>query len=291
MTGGRGVVLARESTVTDAELFCCVELDAGASEALGRQASAVEREWLDPARIRVDARCALDERSGRIVALRRTLHDDLVLDEVETGEVDPELAARALAEAAARDPARHLPLGEPEVAQLLARLRCLGEWLPELALPRFETDELAALLPEHALGARSLAELARRDLAGFLHGKLTWAEQQALAREAPEKLQVPSGSWIRLTYEPGRAPVLAARIQELFGLAATPRIARGRVGVLLHLLAPNGRPQQITDDLASFWSDAYHGIKGELSRRYPRHAWPDDPWNAAPQRRPRPRRG
>jgi ATP-dependent helicase HrpB len=103
--------------------------------------------------------------------------------------------------------------------------------------------------------------------------------------------QAEGGSWIRLTYEPGRAPVLAARIQELFGLAATPRIARGRVGVLLHLLAPNGRPQQITDDLASFWSDAYHGIKGELSRRYPRHAWPDDPWNATPQRRPRPRRG
>ena len=100
-------------------------------------------------------------------------------------------------------------------------------------------------------------------------------------------LPVPSGSRIRLVYEPGRPPVLAARIQELFGWAQSPRIARGRTGVLLHLLAPNGRPQQVTDDLASFWNDAYHRIKSELRRRYPRHAWPDDPWNATPERRPK----
>ncbi|MEQ1894787.1 MAG: ATP-dependent helicase C-terminal domain-containing protein, partial [Planctomycetota bacterium] len=124
----------------------------------------------------------------------------------------------------------------------------------------------------------------------FELAKLTFEQQKALAREAPETLPVPSGSLIRLTYEPGRAPVLAARIQELFGLAETPRVARGRIGVLLHLLAPNHRPQQITDDLASFWNGAYHTIKAELRRRYPRHAWPDDPWNATPERRPKRRR-
>jgi ATP-dependent helicase HrpB len=290
MVGGRGVVLARESAVTDAELFCCVELDAGKSEALVRQASAVERAWLDPARIRTEAAGGLDERSGRVVALRRTLFEDLVLDEVETGEVEDGLAARALAEAAARDLARWLPLEEPETAQFLARVRSLRGWLPELALPAFDEAELAALLPEHALGARSLAELRKRDLAAFLRAKLTFEQQRALEREAPETLAVPSGSRIRLTYEPGRPPVLAARIQELFGLAETPRVARGRVGVLLHLLAPNHRPQQVTEDLASFWNDAYHRIKAELRRRYPRHAWPDDPWNATPERRPKRRR-
>jgi ATP-dependent helicase HrpB len=287
MVGGRGVVLARESAVTDAELFCCVELDAGKSEALVRQASAVEREWLDPSALRTESRCGLDERSGRVVALRRTLFADLVLDEVETGEVDDELAARALSEAAARDLPRWLPLAEPETAQFLARVRSLRGWLPELELPAFDDAELAALLPEHALGARSLAELKKRDLAAFLRSKLTWEQQLTLEREAPEMLPVPSGSRIRLTYEPGRPPVLAARIQELFGLAETPRVARGRVGVLLHLLAPNHRPQQVTDDLASFWNGAYHTIKAELRRRYPRHAWPDDPWNAAPERRPK----
>ena len=291
MVGGRGVLLARESAVTDAELFCCVELDAGKSEALVRQASAVERAWLDPARIRGGSTCGLDERSGRVVASRSTLFEDLVLDEAETGEVDDELAARALAEAAARDLPRYFPLAEPEAAQFLARLRSLRAWLPELELPAFEDAELVALLPEHALGARSLAELKKRDLATFLRSKLTFEQQRALDREAPETLPVPSGSRIRLTYEPGRPPILAARIQELFGLAETPRVARGRVSVLLHLLAPNHRPQQVTDDLASFWNDAYHKIRGELARRYPRHSWPEDPWNATPERRPKRRGG
>lgn len=287
MVGGRGVVLARESAVSDAELFCCVELDAGKSEALVRQASAVERAWLDPARIRTETSAGLDESSGRVVALRRTLFEDLVLDEVETGEVDEALAGRALAEHAARDLARWLPLAEPETEQFLARVRSLRAWIPELELPAFDEAELVALLPDFAHGARSLAELKRRDLAAFLRARLTHAQQRALEQEAPEHLAVPSGSRIQLRYEPGRPPVLAARIQELFGLAATPRIARGRVGVLLHLLAPNHRPQQVTDDLASFWNGAYHTIKAELRRRYPRHAWPDDPWSATPERRPR----
>jgi len=290
MIGGRGVELARDSTVHDAELFCCVELDAGRAEALVRQASAVERAWLDPARIRVEASSQLDEASGRVVALRRTCFDDLVLDEVETGQLTDELAARALAEHAARDPERWLPLAEPEVEQLRARLACLAEWCPELALPVFDVPAIVALVPEFALGARSLAELKRRDLAAFLQTKLTYEQQKVLAREAPQTLPVPSGSMIRLTYEPGRPPVLAARIQELFGLAETPRVARGRIGVLLHLLSPNHRPQQITDDLASFWNGAYHTIKAELRRRYPRHSWPDDPWNATPERRPQRRR-
>ena len=277
--------------MTDAELFCCVELDAGRSEALVRQASAVERAWLDPAWIRSETSSGLDEASGRVVALRRTRFDDLVLEEVETGEVDDELAGRALADAAARDLARYLPLAEPETGQFLARVRSLRAWVPELELPAFDEVELAALLPEHAFGARSLAELKKRDLAAFLRSKLSFEQQRALEREAPEALAVPSGSRIRLVYEPGRPPVLAARIQELFGLAETPTVARGRARVLLHLLAPNHRPQQVTDDLVSFWNGAYHQIKNELRRRYPRHAWPDDPWNATPERRPKRRPG
>jgi ATP-dependent helicase HrpB len=290
MVGGRGVVLARTSSVTDAELFCCVELDAGRTEALVRQASAVERAWLDPSRLRIETKVELDEASGRVVARRRTLFADLVLGEVETGDVDEELAASTLADAAAKDLARALPLDEPEVRAFLARVRCLREWCPDLGLPSFDEPDLALLLPELARGTRSLAELRRRDLAAFLRSRLTAAQERALDREAPERLRVPSGSLVRLSYEPGRPPVLAARIQELFGLAETPRIARGRVRVLLHLLAPNQRPQQVTDDLASFWNDAYHRIKAELRRRYPRHAWPDDPWNATPERRPK-RRG
>jgi ATP-dependent helicase HrpB len=98
---------------------------------------------------------------------------------------------------------------------------------------------------------------------------------------------VPSGSRIKLRYESGKPPVLAVRIQEIFGLMETPRIARGRIAVLLHLLAPNMRPQQITDDLASFWRTTYHQVRKDLRRRYPKHAWPEDPSKATAERRPR----
>jgi len=112
----------------------------------------------------------------------------------------------------------------------------------------------------------------------------------ALDREAPERLRVPSGSRIRLDYEPGTPPVLAVRLQELFGMTETPTVAGGRVRVMVHLLAPNGRPQQITDDLKSFWATTYHQVRAELRGRYPKHHWPEDPLTAEPTRRTRPRR-
>jgi ATP-dependent helicase HrpB len=119
---------------------------------------------------------------------------------------------------------------------------------------------------------------------------LTWPQRETLAREAPDKLEVPSGSFIRLDYQAEGPPILAARIQELFGLADTPKLAGGRVGVVMHLLAPNYRPQQVTQDLRSFWDKTYQEVRRELRQRYPKHSWPDDPWTAPPQRRPgRPR--
>lgn len=115
---------------------------------------------------------------------------------------------------------------------------------------------------------------------------LTPEQRRALAREAPERIEVPSGSRIRLHYEPGKAPVLAVRIQEIFGLLETPRVAGRRVAVLLHLLAPNHRPQQVTDNLASFWRTTYHQVRKDLRRRYPKHAWPEDPYTAKAEKRP-----
>jgi len=158
--------------------------------------------------------------------------------------------------------------------------------MPELGLPRFTEDEIRALLPALAAGRKSFAELRRAPLLEALQGTLSYAQREAVRREAPERLEVPSGSRVKLVYEPGRPPVLAARIQELFGLAETPCVAAGRVPVLLHLLAPNGRPQQVTHDLRSFWESTYPQVRKELQGRYPKHAWPTDPWNAKPQRRP-----
>jgi ATP-dependent helicase HrpB len=113
-----------------------------------------------------------------------------------------------------------------------------------------------------------------------MRGQLTYQQLQAIEREAPDRLEVPSGSHIQIEYAEGRPPVLAARIQELFGLAETPRLAGGRVKLLLHLLAPNQRPQQVTDDLASFWKNGYPLVRKELRGRYPKHSWPEDPLTA-----------
>lgn len=294
MVGGRGVRLAEQSAVTAAELFVCVEIAPGPPgpqpEDLVPLASEVAPEWLPAERLRVAVEVALDPARERVAAWRKTRYEDLVLDEREVPPPDAENAAALLAAAAAARLPAALPLDDPEIASFLVRARCLAAWMPELALPRLDEAAIAALLPELARGRRSFAELRRAPLLERLRGALTRPQLAALDREAPERLAVPSGSRIQLVYEAGKPPVLAARIQELFGLAETPRIAAGRVPVLLHLLAPNLRPQQVTADLRSFWENTYPQVRKELQGRYPRHAWPQDPSNARPRRGPAPRR-
>ena len=151
-------------------------------------------------------------------------------------------------------------------------------------------DDLAAALPHLAAGKRSFEELRRAPLLEILQGSMAFEHLQVLKRQAPEHLEVPSGSRIRLRYEPGKAPILAVRIQEMFGRLETPTVAGGRVPVLLHLLAPNMRPQQVTDDLASFWRNTYPEVRKELRARSPRHAWPENPLAARPEKRPGRRR-
>ncbi len=290
MVGGRGVRLAEESAVLEAELFLCVDLDAGRSgavaEALVHKASAVELEWLPADRLRPSIDLEFDESRERVAAWKRTRYEDLVIAETEVPAPGAAETERVLVQAAADRLGRALSLDDPEVAAFLARVRSLGDWMPELGLPRFTDDEIRSLLPALAAGRKSFAELRRAPLLDVLQGALSYPQLEAVRREAPERLEVPSGSHIKLLYEPGKPPVLAARIQELFGLAETPRVAADRVPVLMHLLAPNGRPQQVTHDLKSFWENTYPEVRKELQGRYPKHAWPADPWNARPERRP-----
>ncbi|HSO19598.1 MAG TPA: ATP-dependent helicase C-terminal domain-containing protein, partial [Desulfosarcina sp.] len=121
-----------------------------------------------------------------------------------------------------------------------------------------------------------------------LHGHLTWRQQRLLDELAPTHITVPSGSRLPVDYS-GAAPVLAVRVQELFGSMTTPTVAGGRIPVVLHLLSPAGRPVQITRDLSGFWRNGYPEVKKELKGRYPKHAWPEDPLNAVPTSRTRPR--
>lgn len=286
MVGGRGVVLAPECAVREPELFLAVELSAGIpgvhAEALVRKAAGIEPTWLPEDLLETDVDVVFDTDRERVVAFRRTRFRDLVIDESDV-PAPPDAAARVLVEAASEDPEDALGLDRKAVAGFLTRLRFLADARPDLGLPTFDDDELRRLLPALTHGKRSLDELRRAPVVDVLRGSLSFEQLQALDRDAPEKLEVPSGSHIRLDYEPGRPPVLAVRIQEMFGAVETPRIAGGRVPVTLHLLAPNYRPQQITDDLAGFWERTYPEVKKELAGRYPKHAWPDDPVRAKPQ--------
>jgi ATP-dependent helicase HrpB len=286
MVGGRGVRLADSSAVDQAELFVCLEVDAAQGEAFVRQASEVKRSWLPEELLTTKIALLFDEEKQQLAARRRVLWDDLVLEESPAPLPQDESAAAALAEAAEQRWDRVFPPESEAAVAFLNRVRFLGAAMPELGLPAFDRESLVALLPQLCNRRRSLAEVRRAPWLDYLRSALSYQQLQTLDREAPERYRVPSGSQIEIHYEPGKSPVLAVRIQELFGLADTPRLAGGRVPVLLHLLAPNMRVQQITEDLKSFWDSTYQQVRKELRRRYPKHAWPEDPWNALPQRRP-----
>jgi ATP-dependent helicase HrpB len=276
MLGGRGVTLARQSAVRDAELFVCVDLaETGKSDSLVRQASAVDRQWLDGAlSVSVDVQFDFDRE--RVVALRRKRYEDLVLEESPTSMPAGYDSALVLAEAAAERLERSLRLDDVGAA-FLARVAFLRRAMPELELPDFGPEPLRELLPWLCMGRQSFDELRRAPIAPALRARLSPVQLQAVDREAPERIRVACGRSLALRYEPGQPPILAARIQELFGQGETPRVAAGRVPVLLHLLAPNMRPRQITSDLASFWKNVYPQARQELRRRYPKHAWPEQP--------------
>ncbi|MGD2082698.1 MAG: ATP-dependent helicase C-terminal domain-containing protein [Chromatiales bacterium] len=133
--------------------------------------------------------------------------------------------------------------------------------------------------------------MKKLDMEALLRARLDREHRADLDRLAPERLRVPSGALRRLEYRPGESPVLAVRLQELFGLRETPRVCEGDAAVALHLLSPAGRPVQVTQDLAGFWERTYPEVRRELKGRYPKHYWPDDPWSATPTTHTRPRRG
>src|SRR5262249_44129983 len=153
-------------------------------------------------------------------------------------------------------------------------------------LPGDPLSLLADAIRACAAGRRSMAELLETDLGGTLRGLLTHAQRTTLERDAPSRFRLPTGPEVLVSYQAARPPWAAARIQELFGLRATPRLGGGRVALVVHVLAPNRRPVQVTDDLASFWRTTYSEVRRQLRGRYPKHAWPEDPLLATPTGRP-----
>ena len=163
--------------------------------------------------------------------------------------------------------------------------------MPEQALPVWDEPGLIQVLDEACAGCVSVSELTGSRLVGCLRTRLSFHHRTMLEQEAPEAIEVPSGSRIKLKYEAGWPPRLAARLQELFGWKAGPRLAGGRVPVVLELLGPNYRPVQVTEDLESFWNTTYTQVRKDLRNRFPKHAWPEDPWAGKPESRGGRRRG
>lgn len=288
MVGGRGVKLSNDSAVTDAEFFVAVELiETGQSDATVRQASAIDKGWLPKSHLTTSIDVSYDTIREKVVASKCTRFCDLVIEEKVAAlpqDIDPgEILAKALS-AANVDVAA---LVDDHAKQYLARLNCLRENMPELELPQFSNEPWRDLLPLWCMGSASLADLKSHSFASILQSQLSHEQLTAIEQEAPAQIPVPSGNQIKLHYEDGKAPVLAVRIQEIFGMTETPKVARSRQPVLMHLLAPNYRVQQITPDLASFWKNTYSEVKKDLKARYPKHSWPDNPLTAQAESRPK----
>jgi ATP-dependent helicase HrpB len=288
MVGGRGVRLGPQSVVKEAELF--VALDAreerrgGMLEIQVNLASMVRAEWLEelfPHHMRRERVVCYDESRRRVVGSTRLFYQDLLLREDANASVDPTVAGTVLA-CALRPQAASIFQENPHAALWLARYEFLRRAVPELNWPDFDVEVLGELLERICQGKTIREQVEKTDFLPFLQSRLEPSLVRELREGAPETLTIPSGRHARLVYEPNRPPILAVRLQELFGWTETPRLARGRVPVLLHLLGPNYRPVQVTSDLRSFWATTYHQVRKDLRGRYPKHAWPEDPFQAQP---------
>ena len=221
-----------------------------------------------------------EQRFGAIVLERRSV------------PVKAEDALPALLAAVRAKGINVLPWSE-HARRLRARMQALREWMPEQALPDVSDATLLVTLdewlPPYLHGKRRLDALSAEELSQALAGLFDYEQRRLLDAQAPDSLTVPSGQSRRLEYAPDEPPVLAVKLQELFGLIDTPRVGGGRIPVTLHLLSPAGRPIQVTQDLKGFWERTYPEVKKELKGRYPRHPWPDDPWSATPTHRAKPR--
>ncbi|MEO6102240.1 MAG: ATP-dependent helicase HrpB, partial [Pseudoxanthomonas sp.] len=233
-----------------------------------------------------------DPARRALSAQRESRFDQVVLETRPAGRVDPQQAAAALTEAVRELGLESLPWSE-SLRQWRERVRCLGDWLPEVGFPDLSdqalVDSLDGWLRPAFAGKTRLDALSEDELAGALKSQVEWSQRQRIDQLAPSRITVPSGMERKIEYSHGQPPVLAVKLQELFGLADTPRVADGRIPVTLHLLSPGGKPLQVTQDLRGFWERTYPEVKKEMKGRYPRHPWPDDPWLATATHRAKPR--
>ncbi|WP_275183038.1 ATP-dependent helicase HrpB [Citrobacter freundii] len=229
-----------------------------------------------------------DEAQGTLKALRRSRIGQLTVKVQPLAKPSEEELHQAMLNGI-RDKGISVLNWTPEAEQFRLRLQCAANWLPEYDWPAVDEDSLLKtlelwLLP-HMSGVHSLRALKALNVGQALRGLLDWSMLQRLDSELPAHYTVPTGSRIAIRYHEDNPPVLAVRMQEMFGEANTPTIAQGRVPLVLELLSPAQRPLQVTSDLSAFWQGSYREVQKEMKGRYPKHVWPDDPANTAPTRR------
>ena len=273
-------VLARESIVHQSPLLVAAEI----REIQGRDkelntllslATAIEPGWLQeifPEDMQGKLHVEFDTISRRVQAAEQLSFRGLNLSARRIEPPPADAAARLLA-AEVIAGRLQLPNWDHTVEQWLTRLRFLGQHCPELALPPITDEDRQHLIEQLCHGAISYKEIKDREIKPLVQSWLSSAQKELLDQHAPERLTLSNSRTPKVTYEPGVPPYISLRIQELFDVTQTPRIAMGRVPVSVHILAPSQRPVQVTQDLANFWREHYPRIKSELQRKYPKHEW------------------
>ncbi|MGI4739603.1 MAG: ATP-dependent helicase HrpB [Janthinobacterium lividum] len=292
---GQRVSLRTEDVDPQAEFFAVAHLAGVAGAPRAALAAPLDRAELELAfaeQLATTEEVRFDPTTQRVTGRRVRRLGALLLSETVIGQPNAELVAQALV-AHLQEAGLSKLNWTPDARQLQERIEFLRQHFPaavadENVWPAFSDDALLADLPAwlgpHLAGLKSLDQVQRLDLLEPLLARLPggWAQRQELDRLAPTHLEVPSGSHVTLDYQDPAAPVLAVKLQELFGLIETPAVAGGRVPLLLHLLSPGGRPAQVTRDLRSFWEKGYFEVRKDLKGKYPRHPWPDEPMKHIP---------
>jgi len=291
---GRGVRLSKDSHLGDSPYIIALSVDAGErAEGFIHLAAPVTEDLLRTEcadRIETIRRAEWDRRENRVIAAREERYGSLLLSSRAFTPGDDE-AAPILCEVIRISPGV-LTFGS-DIRQFQGRVGLMRKAFPEEPWPDLSEHELFSrsedwLLPWLA-GITTGQQLSRLNILPALKARLTREQGRLLEERTPAAIIAPSGSRVTVDYTAGNQPVLAVKLQELFGLADTPVIAGGRVKLQLHLLSPARRPVQITQDLKGFWDSGYQQVKKDLKGRYPKHPWPDDPWNAVPTKRAKPR--
>jgi ATP-dependent helicase HrpB len=273
-------MLARESAVQDAELFVAAEVrevgdHAGDVKTILSLATAVKQEWLEqlfPDDLTRELEVFYDAQAKRVYAEELQCFRGLELANKKIEPPPLDQSARLLAEQVI---AGKLVLHDWDhaVEQWIIRLNCLAKWCPELDLPVIGEGERKALVEQICHGQFSYKDIKDAPVKGVVHGWLNATQKDWLDKHAPERIALPNEKRPKVTYTEDKPPYIACRIQELYGVTETPRIAMGRTPVLVHILTPGMKPVQITQDLAGFWREHYPKLKSEFQRKYPKHEW------------------